>query len=381
MIVAVAGDKIDKNRITFAGIVSALIIFCLPFCTISIAGIGLLFLLGLPLLALTFINVFNDYWHKPVKEYAAWLFVFFAYSFLSMLWAPDVSSNTVYTYVKVFCVTICLVTNEYLEADKKMMIIASACSCILICVFILTGAYGVGYIEGRATIAVFGVAQDPNYIAYVFYFTIAILINCLIHAESFALKCFSLLLVSLILLCVLLTGSRGATASVIVLTVALILFKNNKSPKIILATIIVAVAILVIFPKIVQYLPSEIANRYTYHQIFETNATGRTVIWKHSLKAIFENFSTATFGYGIGTSVAVVGRATHNHFLQIWVEEGIIGLIIYLGFLVRLFGELRKNSNVICSCVLIAAVVMSLTLSTNTSYYYWGIVAMCVACR
>jgi O-antigen ligase len=120
----------------------------------------------------------------------------------------------------------------------------------------------------------------------------------------------------------LLTKSVGAFSSILIslLIFALIIRRFNR--KIILSALILFLALAAI-----------IILRSYHTEFFTTPAFSlqkRLVYWQNTLAVIREH---PWRGTGLGNLPFVQSQFTHNSYLQIWAEMGLVGIIAFLGFL------------------------------------------------
>ena len=102
---------------------------------------------------------------------------------------------------------------------------------------------------------------------------------------------------------------------------------------------------------------------------------------KLSLNLIFSDFKSFIFGYGVGSygilENNIDGRAyPHNIFLEIWVELGFIGLLIFILFLVKFIS--KKSTNQYINFVLIVFILLN-SLKSNSIVdirIYFALIAM-----
>jgi len=62
------------------------------------------------------------------------------------------------------------------------------------------------------------------------------------------------------------------------------------------------------------------------------NLTGRTLIWNDAINRVMEN-PVLGIGSDAFSSISQSGLVAHNSFLSVWVETGIIGLVLFLSIL------------------------------------------------
>ena len=113
----------------------------------------------------------------------------------------------------------------------------------------------------------------------------------------------------------------------------------------------------------------------------DTGGSGRTDIWisKLNLWGQSESFSNLIFGYGYigGRKLGVLGQvAFHNDFLAFLVEYGIIGLCIFIYFIMYpIFGIYKENRAMVFAC-LSYLIVVCMTLEPFAAgrlpfYAFW----------
>jgi O-antigen ligase len=143
---------------------------------------------------------------------------------------------------------------------------------------------------------------------------------------------------------ILLTGSRGALITTIVAlsVIPLTLSQMRRSVRIAGIVVIILAAVAA-----VRFVPEESFERLstTTTEISEGNLTGRIAIWQSGLRAVpkrpLQGFGPGGW-YRVAGRVGVRLRSSHNTYLSILVEEGMIGLVLYLLIFVVLLRRLRR---------------------------------------
>lgn len=101
------------------------------------------------------------------------------------------------------------------------------------------------------------------------------------------------------------------------------------------------------------FLRNALANKH-----IDTSILARELYIKNSIKLIFSDIKHFLIGYGIGNFAKVspfaliVGDHPHNVFLEIFVETGLIGFILFAFFLFRVFKS-GFNQNVVLGLVVL----------------------------
>lgn len=229
--------------------------------------------------------------------------------------------------------------------------------------------------DGRRTMIVFGNDLDPNILAAI------MMIALIITAERIIQKQNNRLLIGLaafLLLGILLTGSRGGVISTAIagITYFFLAVKDRRvRRKVMLLTLVAVVAIIIIF----LFLPeSLVGSRFTWKHLFgfdeyESGAHNRWTIWKHALPL---SLNAPLLGYGCGGffyAIATVYRktASHNLYILLLIEGGIVGLSLFAAGQWRAFKAVRKHKNCAITTLLLSVGVMSLTLDAISTKFFW----------
>jgi O-antigen ligase len=140
-----------------------------------------------------------------------------------------------------------------------------------------------------------------------------------------------------------LTGSRGGmVAAMVGLSIVPLTLTQLSAGKRILGSVLVCAGVVVVFI----YTPTSLIERLasTGTDLTDAHVGGRGRIWAAGLKAFaLQPF----FGYGTGmfrTAVNPFGinQVAHNAFLSVLVEQGMVGLLLYLGMFGMVFLSIQK---------------------------------------
>ncbi|MBE6724111.1 MAG: hypothetical protein E7576_02770 [Ruminococcaceae bacterium] len=140
--------------------------------------------------------------------------------------------------------------------------------------------------------------------------------------------------------CLILTWSRGAWLGLMAALLIFLFMWHRRSVWLILA----GIASLPILPAV---LPASILHRITsIGNMADSSTSYRVYIWRASVRMIRDHFLT---GIGIGEGAwfrvyplyayqgVEVAPHSHNLFLQIWLELGVVGIAVFVIFLFLLF--------------------------------------------
>lgn len=182
-------------------------------------------------------------------------------------------------------------------------------------------------------------------------------------------------------------GAYSATSVSVLLVGTLFLLilyqmeRTAKSISFLIIFVIFLVWILLTFYEPLVSVVTEILGR-------DETFTGRTDMWRMTLEAAARNPILGTgFGSYWGTTGNKIAEAFggtvtgHNGLLDVYVETGIIGIILLLGFHLGFYGRFRKEINrnfdwaVFGICFLVIGLLCNYTesLFLRSSSYYWNI--------
>ena len=192
-------------------------------------------------------------------------------------------------------------------------------------------------LEGRLQ----GGAGDPNYLAAVLVPAVMLAAGLAVQASA-ARRVLLAAATAVIAVGIVATQSRGGlVAGGVCAVVALVIWRGRRG--LILALIGLVVAVAVMF---------YVANPAAWHRVQAANGngSGRVYIWNVAWRIVHDH---TLFGVGIGQFPQVSPHyvlkpgaleyvhlivdqhaPVHNVYLQLWVEAGIIGLLLFLGLVV-----------------------------------------------
>lgn len=237
---------------------------------------------------------------------------------------------------------------------------------VVLLLFLISNPFDQGF---RKTLVIFGNEQDPNYL--VGFLIYPFLYSFYNFVERKKIK--SLIFITLYLIAVLLTGSRGGLVAIIFSALYLVIVRRKIKIKSMLSFTVAAIAVIILLNYVV---PSDILNRFTLDYTVDDSGAGRFLIWKETINVFMSsNTSRKMFGYGMGT-VTVVGShssVSHNIWLDALIESGIIGVVILLIMYYNFFKKSLKTKELLVVGSLIGYIVMGLSLSLNFYKPIWNL--------
>ncbi|MCD6329575.1 MAG: O-antigen ligase family protein, partial [Candidatus Cloacimonetes bacterium] len=215
--------------------------------------------------------------------------------------------------------------------------------------FILSIIFGVFLQNKYSTFSNFSRLQlswaNANYLASYLLITLGFILYTWRTAKKKWVQVTALTSVILVLLFLLWTQSRGGMLSLMVVVLVLYIIYAIKKCKI--SHIIISFAILILL---------FLSFNFVFRTIRPQTITFRERVYKANAEYIKHNW---LFGSGLGTFVhefpqyrftdyKLLGQEdmishAHNEFIEIWAETGIIGLALYIIFLIALIGEYKRS--------------------------------------
>lgn len=304
--------------------------------------------------------------------------LYFAMNLLSYFYTVD-SATTIQRIATIgsnLGVILLLSTLSYNEKELKLLIksiIYSGWMTILIIIFF----QDVNSIEGRMTVSINGVYQDPNYLNGFLLIPIIYYLNDYLNNKRKK----SLISLCIFISCVIMTGSRGGLIAVILSSVILLIvwMINNKNK---LSTI-VSLLIMSFFSGVVIYLsmkllPENLMDRFSYSAVVESGGSGRIGIWNQIIGDFNElNIFNKLFGNGAGTVTYFTnGYAGHNIWLDSLIELGILGSIVLFVFYLTILIISLKNKLLILALSFIGYMVMGMSMSLFSFKPIWSLILL-----
>lgn len=190
---------------------------------------------------------------------------------------------------------------------------------------------------GRRAVATL---ENPNMLGEYLILIIPIAVSMFIGRGEGMRRLSALLCIGVMGVCLIFTWSRGAWLGLIVAALVFLFMWHRRSVWIIIA----GIASIPILPSI---LPASIVSRFTsIGNMADSSTSYRMYIWRASVNMIEDHMWT---GIGIGEGAwqrlyplyayQGVEAAPHSHnlFLQIWLELGLIGILVFIVFLFLLY--------------------------------------------
>jgi len=177
--------------------------------------------------------------------------------------------------------------------------------------------------------------------ASVIAFVFAILVN-----TSGLLRIFCLVLIPIMIIGIIITGSRGPFMGLVFTSLVAIIICRRNISKIWLPwiTMVLVCAVAIAFIRMPGEVTSRIANIWQGEYGFQETTRSRTDLFLWTTSRVLQH---PVFGYGTGAFAVDRGGDDkrdypHNFFLELMYEQGIIGLLLGIAFVWIIFKRWRQ---------------------------------------
>lgn len=294
------------------------------------------------------------------------------------------SSGYVLSYTLALVIFFIFTEIDFEKKQLDKIAISSALSGIIITLMILM--FRVRYYEltsARLTIQ-FGSGPkiDPNYLSGYLVSMAAISIGYSLLVKSKGLKVFFLASYIIIAFGTLLTGSRGALITLLVITFLAILDRSRKSA---ISFLVVIVAVIVAYFFLQRFLSVDTISRLSNISgwISDGSNVRRISLWQNAWNSIRKS---PILGYGMTATIDINAYAgnsyepTHSTYLEMWCQLGIFSIIL----LILMIMNVLKSRNKTATWIIIAIIIPAIFISAECNFYFWFNIAfasaICDAC-
>ena len=289
---------------------------------------------------------------------------FFLYATITSFWSPASSGFLVIRYWALY-ISLFLMCQVKLSSNTKKII----CNSILIVgvIFsIICILYGnIKY--GRLELLSFSgdVAADPNTICSWLILPCAIASNYLVISSKWKKLIYCILIVLYVYIA-LLTESRGGLLALLITISATFIgyIKNNNFIKMLIAII----TVLVLMYIGLHFLPYNVLLRFRNI----STLGGRRDIWNLLIKKWWNTPSIMVWGAGVDSVTSYTKfLVAHNIYIKFLFEEGIVGLGLFLSFIICTCKRAVKTGNKLGIAAFMGMLFLSITLDTDTYKSFW----------
>ena len=312
------------------------------------------------------------------------------WAFLSVLWSIEFNSSVSRCISLLSFCLLLTAAGSHRFSSKEILWLRKTLvwsSRITVITTLLTAQYYEGrlYLHGI-------VNEDPNYLCSYFLFGTTDCVMQLFSGEKEGRK-YRIIELGIYLYTILATGSRGgavAVACAAVITTGFMLYRQQLTSKALLGRGAVVVALAAGFIIATNYVSADIIDRFSINAVLASGGTGRFVIWQDTINTYIKaGIGRELGGFGAATSLAVSRIAhyrrinvTHNVFLENLIELGVVGLFLYIAYVLKFTRYAMKKKDVFSFSIMIGFIAMSMSTSIETFKPYWNImVFICCVSR
>lgn len=311
------------------------------------------------------------------KTMVVWLL----YKFISLLWSQDYSTPRLHYISQLGMVLFLFVLFSY-DFDEDTL------RWIEITYWLSSGVVGLlslfysqpyhGMLEARQVLVIAGVEIDPNNQAALLMVGICISLVNLFYKKKLVIVSVLILLIN-IYGCFL-TASRAALITVIVAVLFCIILPGEKKKlSAIIGRLLLTIGFILAAFYLAQRLNPDVYNRLFYLPGY-AGGSGRSQQWANVWQAYTNDPVSVIFGLGWGSSTKLTGvfsqdgsyLATHNTFLTMLCDVGLIGTLVFMVPIICMSSYLVKKRNHFPIMLLIVQFVPAFFIDAINKRFFWN---------
>lgn len=305
------------------------------------------------------------------------ILIWILFSFISISWSPNI--NDALFYFRMYLLSglfyIVIVKNGFSVRNIDLFLVSLMLGSTIAALFVIVSPIVLSntYSE-RYTLSMFGGEMDPNGAAALISYGYVISLYDIVLKRKMII--FKSIISVISLLGVLYTGSRGGLVAITLATLVIVIYplfsKGNKFKKFwILITSSLIVLLLGYYT--ISYLPERTFDRLFMFRKYE-GGSNRTLIWESYYRSI-----SPIWGNGIGSMNIISYQnnghltGTHNTYLQLIVDVGVVGLFCFLYLIFYLLirtNRLIEKKTLVLSLIL-TAIVPAFFLDSLQQRNFW----------
>ena len=198
----------------------------------------------------------------------------------------------------------------------------------------------------HANIIILGASFDPNYIGISLIVTLSLLLDGILQGCKRLLYLLSYFLVAI---AVVLTASRGNMIAWVVSNGFVIFFFLNNKEKPGMRRWLGIGFMFFLFVLFASYISTNYSIQWSrMAHITTEDDNGRLALWNETIDLWRQS---PVFGNGLRSMFNTYGKASHNTYLQVLVDSGIIGSLFMFGFLTFIARKAFQNDKILFSAL------------------------------
>ncbi|MBA4373992.1 MAG: hypothetical protein C0402_14170 [Thermodesulfovibrio sp.] len=349
-------------------------------------GLTLTKVLGICIIPVLFMKgTMENKMHAPDPTTFLWISLVL-YAVLSVLWAiqPGVAGGRVSTAVGLILLYLMSASYKAQRSELEALKWCILCGGILAAILTINNFRSLETAT-RATVQIGERTALLNQLAFDLLLPVSVCLEKVLADGRMMKKALFGLLLGIIIFSIIITGSRGALLGLGAIFIVYVLsIKEKKS----IVTILVVLGIVLMIT-----IPSFFIERL--EESVEKGGAGRTTIWLNGLKALdkywitgagLNNFPEAYREVGYFSPYSAgLGRASHNLYLGMFVELGIVGFVLMLWGIAKHYTSIRPrfacpdSSQVMLKAALLGMLISSFFLDTfwyKSLWMLWMMIIM-----
>jgi hypothetical protein len=284
----------------------------------------------------------------PVKKFIHYSSILLAYTLFTCLWTPNFGGGFV-SWISLFTILVfvtVLLWVGLISDQVHYFCFGYLIGCLIVVLLVIQN-----WIYYGLTVRIYIDNFNPNWMAHGLVQGVNAMTLMMFSSVNINKKTLTFTIISVILigLTVFLLGSRGGLVAYSIALIGFIFSLNIVANSKRLLLIIVLISCIVILTLQVDFdFSDRLIQRYTDAPkiVAEGNFSGRGEIWQTGLENISRrNLFELFFGSGISSFPEIVGKASHQGFINIIFDLGIIGFIIYFMLVFHLIKPSFKKKN------------------------------------
>lgn len=357
----------DRNvNISISGVLVAFFIATLPLTMFQTGGFGSaqrIISIAVCIAALVILYIYKTPLRSsggPVfwTAYAGWLLI-------SVVWSSAMSTSFTLALGMLLMIATFVLMAMLPLTTRDIQLIQIAWLMVALSSSVIFLVYGEqATIGNRTQIILASGPTDSNEFSAYFLLPLAYLVDAIFRGRTIV-RILSLLATMGVLYIILMTGSRsGAIASLVILCLIALWHSGRSFGKFLLVGIVVLLGFYFTNRIVWPLIPDEVRARLSLEALQMDSGSGREDIWGSGIDLL--NVSGWRIISGFGPLGAPLEHAVmHNHFLQVLVDGGLIGLVLFIALIVCALRVAARNVPVFAATVGIILMFMTLTAYSN----------------
>lgn len=317
---------------------------------------------------------------KQRVQIPKWMFLFSVFAFCTMFWSINKNYQILSVMINVVFFTLIAIQYPLTKNEKKNIIYAIFIGGVIVSAMMLSGGSftSINSIDrDRMTITIGGLIVDNNNLAVSLGMCFISGFSLMFKKKINLLKRITIIIgLVLIIVGILRTGSRGGLLALVAGGI-LFLFLSDSGLR--LRTIIIGAACIFFCMYYIQnYMSASLASRFSISEVVASGGTGRMDIWIHALRYYLDSsIPRIFFGYGFGSFTVLmedaigIAKAAHNDIIQLLLEMGLVGVILYFKMWIEMGQYAWKNKNSTVVSLLVVVLVGSLSMEMLIKKMLW----------